>query len=65
MVYPSTSKAYFAVTNGTIYSSPDKGTTLDPVFSNFNYQMNDVAAVGDSIWAVGYASVLPAASRTS
>jgi gliding motility-associated-like protein len=65
--YPSPSKAYFAVSNGVIYSSSDKGTTLDPVFSNFNFQMQDIAAIGtDTIWAVGSSQFsVPAASRTS
>ena len=55
--YPSLSKAYFAVSSGIVYSSIDQATTLDPAYSNFNYQMRDVAAVGtDSVWAVGSAS---------
>jgi gliding motility-associated-like protein len=54
MTYKTPSKAYFAVSNGTIYSSPDKGTTLDPVFAEPGMQMWDVANVGDSVWAVGY-----------
>lgn len=67
MAYPTTSKAYFAVSNGIVYFSSDKGTTLDPVYSNFNFQMNGVAAVGnDSVWAVGYSQFsVPSASRTS
>jgi gliding motility-associated-like protein len=67
IAYPNTAKAYFAVSNGVVYFSSDKGTTLDPVYSNFNFQMNGVAAVGnDSIWAVGYNQFsIPAASRTS
>lgn len=67
LAYPVTSKAYFAVSNGVIYSSPDKGTTLDPVFSDFNYIMQDIAAIGkDTIWAVGSSQFsVAAASRTS
>lgn len=67
MTYPSTSKAYFAVSNGTIYFSGDKGTTLDPVYADPLMQMNDVNTVGnDSIWAIGYSSFsVAAASRTS
>ncbi len=66
MVYPATDKAYFAVSNGTIYFSSDKGTTLDPVFSNFNYQMQDVTARGNNVWAVGSSQFsVAAASRTS
>lgn len=67
MAYPNIGKAYFAVSNGVIYISTDKGTTLDPLYSNFSFQMNDVAAIGnDSIWAVGYSQFsVPSASRTS
>ncbi len=65
MVFPTLTKAYFAVSNGTVYGSPDQGTTLDPIFANFNYQMFDVAAQGNNIWAIGYAQSLPSASRTS
>lgn len=67
MVYPSTSRAYFAVSNGTLYFSGDQGTTLDPILADATMQMNDVATVGtDSIWAVAYSSFsVPAASRTS
>ena len=67
MAYPTTSKAYFAVNNGIIYSSTDQGTTLDPAYSNFNYQMRDVAAIGnDTVWAVGNnITSIPIASRTS
>lgn len=66
LVYPTASKAYFAVTNGTIYSSPDQGTTLDPIFADLTVAMNDVAVAGDTIFAMGFTtSVIPAASRTS
>jgi len=63
--YPIVNKAYFAVSSGIVYSSVDQGTTLDPAYSNFNYQMRDVAAIGnDSVWAVGSGSgSLPLASR--
>lgn len=65
--YVNTSKVYFGVSNGTIYTSVDKGTTLDPVFTNTDYQMQDVATVGkDTVWAVGSSQFsVPAASRTS
>lgn len=64
--YRNTNKAYFAVSNGTVYASPDKGTTLDPVFADPTIQMWDVAAIGDSVWAAGYSTfAVPAASRTS
>ncbi len=66
MVYPTTTKAYFAVSNGTVYFSSDKGTTLDPIFSDVNYQMQDVTVKGDTIWAVGSSQFsVAAASRTS
>lgn len=66
-------KAFFAVSNGIIYSSPDLNVPppatpiLDPVYSDPLMQMNDVATVGkDSVWAVGYSSFsVAAASRTS
>ena len=65
MTYPSLDKTYFAVSNGQIYFSPDKGTTLDPVYTDFSVRMYDVDAVGnDSVWAVGYITS-PSASRTS
>lgn len=66
IAYPTASKAYFAVSNGQVYSSADQGTTLDPIYANFNFQMKDVAAIGtDSVWAVGQANnaVVPTASR--
>jgi len=63
--YRNTNKAYFAVSNGTIYVSTDKGTTLDPLYADPTAPMQDVAAVGDSIWAVGtWTFSVPAASRT-
>jgi gliding motility-associated-like protein len=67
LAYPTTTKTYFAVSNGVIYGSTDKGTTLDPLFSDFNYQMQDVAAIGkDTVWAVGSSQFsVAAASRTS
>lgn len=67
IAYPSLTRSYFAVSNGVLYFSGDKGTTLDPLYSNFDYQMSGVAAVGnDSIWAIGYSQFsVPAASRAS
>lgn len=63
--YPNKNKAYFAVSNGIVYSSVDQGTTLDPAYSNFSFQMRDVAAIGnDSVWAAGSgANTVPTASR--
>jgi gliding motility-associated-like protein len=67
MTFPTISKAYFAVSNGTLYFSGDTAITLDPIFSDPLMQMNDVATIGtDSIWAIGYSSFsVAAASRTS
>ena len=57
LAYPNTANLYFAVSNGIIYKSTDQGTTLDPVYTNFNYRMGDVAAVGnDTAWACGSGS---------
>ena len=39
MTYPSVDKAYFAVSSGQVYFSPDQGTTLDPVLTDVNYRM--------------------------
>jgi len=62
--YTQLNKMYFAVSNGTIYRSVDQGTTLDPVFSDFNFPMNDVVGVGnDTVYAVGYNSSATAATR--
>ena len=67
MTFPAPNRAYFATNAGTIYVSTDQGVTMDPLFNDANFQMNDVASVGaDSIWAVGYSSFsVAAASRTS
>jgi photosystem II stability/assembly factor-like uncharacterized protein len=67
VAFPFVNKAYFTTTNGAIYRSPDRGVTMDPVFSNGNFQFQDVVAIGqDSIWVVGNSSFsVPAANRTS
>jgi gliding motility-associated-like protein len=67
LAYPTLNKTYFAVSNGVVYVSTDKGTTLDPSFSNFNFRMLGAAAIGtDSVWVVGHSQFsVPAASRTS
>jgi gliding motility-associated-like protein len=67
MTFPTPNKAYFAVSNGTLYFSGDTAITLDPILADPLMQMNDVTTVGnDSIWAVGYSSFsVAAASRTS
>ncbi len=65
--YTRLNKCYFAVSNGIIYSSPDQATTLDPLFSDFNFQMNDVVGFGtDTIYGLGYSQFsVPAANRKS
>ncbi|MFM2361529.1 MAG: hypothetical protein RLZZ316_431 [Bacteroidota bacterium] len=67
VTYPNLSKLYLTTNVGSIYQSPDKGTTLDPVYINGAFQMNDVTAIGnDTVWAVGYSAFsVPAASRKS
>jgi gliding motility-associated-like protein len=67
MTFPAPNRAFFATNAGTIYLSTDQGQTMDPVFNDANFQMNDVATIGpDSIWAVAYSSFsVAAASRTS
>ena len=65
--YTRLNKAYFAVSNGVLYSSADQATSLDPIYSDFNYQMNDIVGFGtDTIYAVGYSAFsVPTASRKS
>ncbi len=65
--YTRLNKAYFAVSNGIIYNSTDQATTLDPIYSNFDFQMNDVIGIGnDTVYAVGYSQFsIPTASRKS
>lgn len=65
--YTRLNKCYFAVSNGVIYSSPDQATTLDPLFSDFNFQMNAVQGFGtDTVYAVGYSQFsVPTANRKS
>jgi gliding motility-associated-like protein len=63
VAYPNVSTLYFAVSNGIIYKSGDQGTTLDPYYTNFNFRMNDIAAIGnDSVWAVGTGAFTVAAA---
>ncbi|NOT50403.1 MAG: T9SS type B sorting domain-containing protein [Chitinophagaceae bacterium] len=65
-------KAYFATSVGNIYRTTDMNVaqpalpTIDPVFSNGNEQMFDVAAIGnDSVWVCGYSGFsVPAANRS-
>ena len=67
MSFPAPNRAYFATSAGTVYLSTDQGQTMDPLFNDPNFQLNDVATIGqDSIWTVGYSSFsVPTASRTS
>lgn len=62
--YTQLNKSYFAVSNGVIYSSPDQATTLDPLYSDFTFQMNDVKGFGnDTVYAVGYSQFSVAAAN--
>lgn len=65
--FPAHNKAWFTTNVGNLYLSVDTGATLDPVYSNPNLQLTDVATVGnDSIWVSAYSAFsVPAASRTS
>jgi gliding motility-associated-like protein len=67
LAYPSTKKAFFSTSAGSIYESVDQGNTMDPVFIDNSYQMNEMTSVGtDSLWVTGYSSFsVPAASRKS
>jgi gliding motility-associated-like protein len=67
MTFPVANKAYFATSAGTVYRSPDLGVTMDPLYNDPNFQMNDVAAVGaDSLWVVAYNTFsVPLANRGS
>jgi len=61
-------KAYFTTSVGSIYKSDNINAptpTLDPVFAQTNYQMWDIATVGnDSVWACGYTTT-PSTAQTS
>lgn len=70
--YPRVNKAYFAVSNGTLYRSDNANASqaafvLDPLYTDINYQMNDVAAVGnDTVYSLGYSAFsVPTANRKS
>jgi gliding motility-associated-like protein len=67
LALPEARRAYFTTNAGTLYLSTDTATTLDPLYSNPNFQFNDVSAVGkDTVYVVGYSSFsVAAASRTS
>lgn len=68
--YPTISKAWFTVSNGSIYKSDNANASqadfvIDPMYSDAAFQMNDVAAIGnDTVYAIGYSSFsVPTASR--
>lgn len=64
VAFPTLNKSYYAVSSGIVYSSSDRGTTLDPILSDFEVQMYDVAVKGDTIWACGTGAFsVPTASR--
>lgn len=70
--YPSPTKAYISVNNGILYRSDNANASqadfvIDPIYTDFNYQMNDVAAVGnDTVYCLGYSVFsVPAANRKS
>jgi gliding motility-associated-like protein len=70
--YPTLTKAYFSVNNGTIYRSDNANASqaafvIDPIYSDVNFQMNDIAAIGnDTVYALGYSSFsVPTANRKS
>jgi gliding motility-associated-like protein len=67
VAFPSVNKSYFTTNGGALYRSPDRGVTMDPIFSNGNYQFQDVMAIGpDTVWVVGSSAFsVAAASRTS
>jgi gliding motility-associated-like protein len=70
--YPTITKAYFTVSNGFVYRSDNANASqaafvIDPVYSDINYQMNDVRAIGnDTAFVLGYSAFsVPAANRKS
>ena len=67
VAYPSLTRAYFPTSAGILYFSPDKGTTMDPLYTNTGLQLTDIATVGrDSIWMTAYSAFsVASASRTS
>jgi gliding motility-associated-like protein len=70
--YPRLTKAYFTVSNGTVYRSDNANASqaafvIDPVYADPTFQMNDVVGVGnDTAYVLGYSSFsVPAANRKS
>jgi gliding motility-associated-like protein len=70
--YPRPTKAYFTVSNGTIYRSDNANASqaafvIDPYYADATFQMNDVVAIGnDTVFALGYSAFsVPAANRKS
>lgn len=67
LAFPEAGRSYMTTNAGTLYFSSDTATTLDPLYSNPDFQFNDVSTVGrDTVWVVGYSAFsVAAASRTS
>jgi gliding motility-associated-like protein len=70
--YPRPTKAYLSVNNGILYRSDNANASqaafvLDPIYTNLNYQMNDVVAVGnDTVYCLAYSAFsVPTANRKS
>lgn len=68
LAYPDTGRVFLSTNVGVLYKSTDKGTTLDPLYSDGNtWQFQDVATMGaDTIWVAAFSAFsVPSASRTS
>lgn len=65
--FPTIDRAWFSTNVGNLYNSPDQGTTLNPVFSDANYQLNEIASIGpDTAWVMAFSSfAIPAANRNT
>ena len=64
VAFPTTTKSYYAASNGIVYFSADRGVTMDPILTDFDVQMTDVAVRGDTIWVCGTGAFsVPTASR--
>jgi len=64
VAFPTTTKSYYAASNGIVYFSADRGVTMDPILTDFDVQMTDIAVRGDTIWVCGTGAFsVPTASR--
>ncbi|MFN4961108.1 MAG: YCF48-related protein, partial [Bacteroidota bacterium] len=64
VAFPTTTRSYFTASNGILYFSADRGVTMDPILTDFDVQLTDVAVRGDTIWACGTGAFsVPTASR--